>query len=499
MKRHNHTLNFQNTTSGDMGVLLPVAAVDVLPGDSFIHKARLMARVAPLAFPVMHEVDVHLHHWFVPNRLVWDDWETFIVGNEGGVTYPTITPGSAAETVIYDRMGVEPVTGVAFDALPVRAYNLIWNEFYRDQDLSTARTIDKTDGADTTSDKDLARVAWGKDYFTTARATPQQGSALTIGFAAGTAPLTGIGIGSDTAAPWNSVTETDGTSYNDYGDPGGLRVSSTEADVETDTHLYFQTDGAGTPQLFADLTSASGGIDVNEMLQQVALQRIAEARSFFGSRYEDYLRFYGVNPRDGRLSRPEFLGGGRQRIAFSEVLATAEGTSTNVGDLFGHGIVGVRGKPYRKMFEEHGWMISTLFIRPKAMYQNGIPKRFLRTQPTDFWHKELEVLPWQEVNELEVYGGGSAANVFGYAPRYSEYREILSYVSGTFRGGTEEDWTLAREFASAPTLNESFITCTPSDRIYQDASMPEMLITIDNQIRARRLVSKHARIGNVSL
>lgn len=460
MKRSQHDLSFIHSLSLDMGYLVPLGAIDVLPGDSMRVAASVLARVAPLAKPVMHPVEIRVHNWFVPNRILWDDWEDFIVGNEAGATYPTITPATAADTALYDHMGVEPVTGVPLDALPIRAYNRIWNEFYRDQDLAAVRTEDQLD---------LARIAWGKDYFTTARANPQQGAAVEVGFSTGLVGLTApSGTGSTTSFQYDSI-------------PTG--TPDTEVTVAGDA-------------LYADLSNATGGIDINDLRNSISLQRIAEAREFFGSRYVDYLRWYGVNPSDGRLDRPEYLGGGKQMISFSEVLATAEGTNTDVGDLYGHGIAGVRQRPLRKMFEEHGWMISVMSVRPKGIYQNGIPRRFLRDEPTDYWHRELELLPWQSVSELEIYGGGSAANVFGYTPRYDEYRETMSYVSGSFRGGTEEDWTLSREFASAPTLNESFITCTPSDRIYSDSTMPELLCTANMNIKARRLVAANARMSN---
>lgn len=495
MRRYDHNLSFAHSLSLNMGYLVPLAAVDVLPGDTFIHGTSALVRVAPLAKPVMHLVDIRVHHWFVPNRIVWDDWEEFIVGNEGGVTYPTVAPTSAAEAAVYDHMGVEPVTGVGFDALPLRAYNLIFNEFYRDQDLVTARTIDLTDGVDTTTARTLAQIAWGKDYFTTARSTPQQGTAVDVAFSAGTAPVLGVGWDATNLPTFEAsqtTRETGGTS----------RVYASraqDADAGFRTVMEVDPGNAGFPFVRADLSQATGGIDINDLRRAVALQRIAEARSFFGSRYADFLRFYGVNPRDGRLQRPEYLGGGKAEISFSEVLATAEGSTVDVGDLFGHGISGLRTKRYRKMFEEHGWMITLMSVRPKGVYQNGIPRRFLRREPTDFWHRELELLPWQSVTELELFAAGSSANIFGYTPRFEEYRETPSYVSGTFRGGTEEDWTLAREFASAPTLNSSFITCTPSDRIYQDTSMPELLVNSYHDIRARRLVARHASLKGVGL
>lgn len=489
MKRATFDLSFMNQTTLDMGYLIPIGCVDVLPGDTFRAKTDLLARVSPLAKPVMHPVQISVHNWFVPNRIIWSDWENFIVGNEGGATYPTITPATAADAVLYDYMGAEPVGSVEYDALPIRAYNLIWNEYYRDQDLSTPRVIDLSDGADTTTETDLARVSWGKDYFTTARANPQQGAAVEVGFSAGRADVKGVGVARASTPPaWttpNRFYETGDTAFQtgqtvaDGGDVAVRRAGTTDF-----------------PDVYADLSTATGGIDINELRNAISLQRIAEAREFFGSRYVDYLRWYGVNPRDGRLDRPEYLGGGKQQISFSEVLSTAQGASVDVGEMFGHGIAGLRQRPIRKMFEEHGWFITMLSVRPKSIYQNGIPRRFLRRQPTDFWHRELELLPWQSIDELEIYGGGTPGTVFGYTPRYDEYRETNSYVSGTFRGGTEEDWTLAREFASAPTLNESFITCTPSDRIYLDATQPEILATTRQSIRARRLVAATARMSN---
>lgn len=469
-------LSFIHSLSLDQGYCVPLAAIDVLPGDTMRIKASVLARVAPLAKPIMQPVEVRVHHWFVPNRLIWDDWEEFIVGNEGAATYPTIAPATVADAVLYDHMGAEPIAGYEYDALPIRAYNLIWNEFYRDQDLSAPRVIDLTDGADTTTDTSLARVAWGKDYFTTARAAPQQGTAVTVGFSAGSAPVSFAEIG---ATP-QAVTL--------------LRASA--AAVTTAQFSGGAGTAAATVEAEADLSQATGGIDINELRNAISLQRIAEAREFYGSRYVDFLRWYGVNPKDGRLDRPEYLGGGRQQISFSEVLSTADSGTADVGDLYGHGIAGLRSRPARKFFEEHGWMISVMFVRPKGIYQNGIPRRFQRTEPTDFWHRELELLPWQAVDETEIYGAGTRGTVFGYVPRYDEYREANSFVSGTFRGGTEEDWTLAREFASAPALNETFITCTPSDRVYLDTTMPEILATCQMDIMAKRCVAASARMTN---
>lgn len=484
MKRSSHDLSFDHALSLDMGRLVPIGAIDVLPGDTMRIQTNMLLRVAPLAKPVFHSVEASVHHWYVPNRILWDDWEEFIVGNEAGHTYPVITPAGAGGTVLLDHMGCEPTVGRSYDALPIYAYNMIWNEFYRDQDLSAERV---------NNDPTLARVAWQKDYFTTARAAPQQGTAVEVGFATGNAPIDGIWFRTDNG---NSLTSSQSL-VDTSGDtvPAGEPVQFGH-NTSTEEVAFSRDTVTGYPDIYADLTAASGGIDINDLRNAISLQRIAEARNFFGSRYVDYLRWYGVNPSDGRLDRPEYLGGGKQRLSFSEVLSTADSGAADVGDLFGHGIAGLRSRPIRKMFEEHGWLISLLHVRPRGVYQSGHPRRFLRRSPEDFWHREFELLPWQPVQMREIWGAGGSEAIFGYVPRYDEYRETMSYVSGTFRGGTEEDWTLAREFSSQPGLNETFVTCTPSQRIYQDTSMPEILANCHNSIQARRLVSASARMSN---
>lgn len=463
MKRTPHDLSFEHSTTFDMGQLIPISAIDVLPGDTLRCNTSALIRVSPQVNPVYHDCEVRIHNWFVPNRILWNGWEEFIVGNvaESGSHPEDPMQG----TGILDYMGCELSPGASVDSLPIRAYNLIFNEFYRDQDLDNEAAI---------TSQQVRRVRWAKDYFTTARPTPQQGDAITLPIS-GQAPVEGLAFGTD---------------QNIQGFPGGQLPGDPPNSTNTASAV---TDKDVRP--FANLADAAS-VDINELRQSIALQKIAEARSFFGSRYVDYLRWYGINPRDGRLSRPEYLGGGRGRINFSEVLSTAESQNTEVGDLYGHGIAGVRSRPYRKMFEEHGWMITMCFVRPRGVYQTGTPRRFLRRQPTDYWHRELELMPWQEVKTREIFTAADDEDVFGYAPRYDEYREIQSYVSGTMRGGTEEDWHLGRDFDSAPTLNSSFVECDPSDRIYTDGNMPQIIARFRQDIRGRRLVRGNARISS---
>lgn len=477
--RNEFNLSHEHKTSFDMGYLIPICTEEVLPGDTFIHNTSAMCRVAPLANPLMHNVDVSVHHWYVPNRILWDAWEDFITGDDTQ-THPTKTLDTDLE--LCDYFGMYPQTGLVVNALPFRAYNAIYNHNFRDQDLQTERATD---------DDTLARVCWEKDYFTTARLTPQVGDAISIGFNSG---------------------QVDVISTNASGERGPMIMRSTAAgtvmtganvSLSRDTATGALEDNNGTQgyldpngSLFADLTTATGGIDIDELRRSIALQRFAEARARFGTRYEDYLRFLGVNPADGRLDRPEYLGGGKQNLSFSEVITTAEGSTTVPGDLYGHGIGSVRSRRYRKMFEEHGWVMTTMFVRPKTGYMQAMPRKFSRTDPMDYWQKELETLPWQAVPHKEIYAPDNNTTTFGYVPRYDEYRHSFNYASGTFRT-TDKDWHMMRDLSAEPTLNSSFVTCTPTDRIYSDNSMPEIQASVYNNIRARRLVRRSASISSI--
>ncbi|AXL14847.1 major capsid protein [Microviridae sp.] len=466
--RNQFNLSHEHKTSVDMGQLIPVMTEEVLPGDTFIHRATALARVAPLVNPLMHRVELRMHTFYCPNRLIWQDierdldlgektggnWEDFITGNDESLLgKPTYLTG--AQEPLLDYMGIPPKEGLEVDAFPLAMYNMVYNEFYRDQDLQTKRGL---------FSNTVARCAWQKDYFTIARPQPQQGEQEAIPIQS--KMLRGASEGG-----------TEGT-YRDQ-DNQDYTMQNTPRFVYVDGSFQ---DGIGT-------------IEIDDLRRQIALQRFAEARMRFGSRYIDYLRYLGVNPTDGRLDRPEYLGGGKELLSFSEVLSTAKGTDTNVGDMFGHGIGMGQMNGYRKQFEEHGWVMTFLSARPKTVYQDAVPRKFQRHEPMDYWQKELEVLPWQEVKEQEVHKDGDPTKPWGYVPRYEEYRHGVSYVSGSLRGGTENDWHMAREFATPPALNGSFVECTPTDRIYQDSNMPDLVLNIQHNIKARRLVGQTAAMG----
>jgi len=481
MKRNKHSLSHYKLLSCDMGELVPLTCFEVLPGDSVQQATSLLLRVSPLLAPVMHPVSVRIHHWYVPNRLVWDDWENFITGGSDGLgdgaVFPTITTAAGTADVgsLADYFGVPDAANQVLNALPFRAYSMIFNEFYRDQDLTTKRVIDTTSGADVTTDTTLAKVAWEKDRFTSARPWPQKGPEVTL-------PL-------GTSAP--VVTDNTSVTIKGHSEQGSRNWSVANADDKT----YMQGFAQGADEfvrfadntgLQVDLTGATA-VSVNAVREAFALQRYQEARAMYGSRYTEYLRYLGVRSSDARLQRPEYLGGGKQTISFTEILQTAPTTSgaeLGVGNLKGHGIAASRSRRYRRFFEEHGHVISLLSVRPRTMYGNGLERMWSRNTKEDFWQKELEQIGQMEIYNREVYALDSApGDVFGYNDRYSEYRHIQSTIAGEFRT-TLNYWHMARIFAGDVTLNNAFVESDPTKRINAVTTNDVLWIMANHSIQA---------------
>jgi len=491
MKRGKFSLSNYKLLSCDMGELIPCGLWEVLPGDTVQAATSALLRASPLLAPVMHPVDVRIHHWFVPHRLVWEDWENFITGGPDGLNasvFPTITIGGgtgAAIGSLADYLGIPTgVNNIEASALPFRGYALIWNEWYRDQDLQTALTIDKTSGADTTTNTTLQNIAWEKDYFTSSRPWEQKGAGITIPLG-DEAPVLGIGKFNDTWGGSQTVFESDGTAST-YTNASGidLGAGSTSFYVERGA----QVGGSYYPNIRADLSAASG-ITINDLREGMALQRYEEARARFGSRYVEYLRYLGVRSSDARLQRPEYLGGGRETIQFSEVLQTAEGPDP-VGALKGHGIAAMRSNRYGRFFEEHGYVFSFISVRPKTIYAQGLPRHFNRRVKEDFWQKELQHIGQQEVLNKEVYAAHATPDgTFGYQDRYDEYRRTESTIAGGFRDNLDF-WHFARIFGSTPALNADFVKCVPTERTFAVPSEDVLWIMAKHSVQARRVVAQ---------
>lgn len=495
MKRSKHNLGYTRLTTFDGGEIVPIGLTEVLPGDSFRHDTSALVRVQPLVAPVMHPVDVQVHHWFVPNRLVWTGWEDFITGvntlntvpivqitelNTGGVIRLAQGFGAGLDD------GGDPFT-VSLNAMPFRGYNLIFNEFYRDQDIDSKVTVNTGGGSDLVGNYTMLRSRWAKDYFTTARVEPQagDGSVVSLGLS-GEAPVKGLGF-SDTAVYTGTAAGT--REAGTVGVPPGNDWSTVALSPKV------RGDNASKiPSVYADLGATgfglAGEMEINEWRRAMAYQRLLEHRNRFGSRYRDYLAFLGVKSSDARLQRPEYLGGGKVTLSFSEVLATAETTEAALGTMGGHGIGAVRSRAYRRFFEEHGYVHSFMIIRPRPMYTQQVPRHFLRRVMTDYWQKELEMMGEQPISNREIYSrAADDSGVFGYIPRYDDYRRAFSNVAGEFRT-TLDYWHYGRIFADQPVLNPTFLECLPTDRVYVTTDASEFLVMVQHRIKAFRLIQK---------
>lgn len=477
MKRSKHSLSNYKLLSADMGELIPCGLTEVLPGDTIQQATSALVRVAPLVSPVMHPVHVRIHHWFVPHRLVWDEWEDFITGGPDGDSvpeFPTIDAGAGfAVGSLADYLGCPTsVAGLDVSALPFRGYAMIWNEWYRDQDLQTPLVIDRTSGVDTTTNVALQNVAWEKDYFTSSRPWTQKGPDVSVPIGVSAPIVSPNGIG-------GNVGVHDGVG-------GAIRNLWAQTAVPVNVTMRNST---MTGALFADLTSASG-VNVNDLREAFALQRYEEARARYGSRYTEYLRYLGVRSSDARLQRPEYLGGGRQTIQFSEVLQTGpDGSGEGVADLKGHGIGALRSNRYRRFFEEHGYVFSFISVKPKTIYANGLPRTWNRRTKEDFFQKELQHIGQQEVLNKELYAAHAQPDgVFGYQDRYDEYRRSESTIAGEFRT-VLNDWHYARIFASAPALNADFVKSVPTKRVNAVQTNDILYIMVNHSIQARRIIA----------
>lgn len=486
MKRYKHNLSNYKLTTFDMGRLIPVQVQEILPGDSMRASTRMLIRCSPMLAPVMHPVVARIHHWFIPHRLTWpmlgpgNGWEDFITGGKDGLDDQTVPQQSnvvgAGSLGDYFGLPVSPSGPSTINSLPTRAYNLIWNHFYRDQDLQAELNL---------ANINLQSICWEKDYFTSSRPTPQKGPDVTVPL--GTiAPVKGIAPVS--TAAYNQantqVNESDGTQRT-YA--SSIITSNTGGNA---THIEENPDLPGYPAIYADLSMATAA-NVNEWRRAFAMQRYQEARSRYGSRYNEFLRYQGVTPADSRLNRPEYLGGGRAVINFSEVLQTSKSEADNpLGKLGGHGISAVRSRPFVRHFNEHGYMMTLVSVRPKTIYQDGIERTWLRKDKEDFFHKELQQIGQQPITVNEIYANDTnGEDTFGYQDRYSEYKRTPSKVCGDFRS-TLDFWHLARKFSQAPALNSSFVQCSPSKRIFAEQTRHSLWCMVDNRVVARRMVRK---------
>lgn len=462
-------------TAFDSGYLVPIFLDEVLPGDSFNLNMTAFARLATPLFPFMDNLKLETFFFFVPCRLVWDNW----VRMQGEQDDPDdsidyivpsfpVEPSGFAVSSIFDYFGL-PTAGQygAFNStrvstLPLRAYNKIFNDWFRDQNLVDSVLVRRTDGSDGYSDFTLLRRAKRHDYFASCLPWTQKGNNPVTIPLAGSAPVKGIGwaAGAVPGASGSTFRESGGDTAV-YGP--AMAMANVSMNTTTSPANYY-------PTIYADLTEATGAT-INQLRQSFQIQRMLERNARGGSRYTE-LNFshFGVKSPDARLQRSEYLGGGSSDIIVNPIAQTSgtdvTGSTTPQGNLSGMATALARRHGFSQSFTEHGYIIGLANVRADLTYQQGVRKLWFRSTLYDFYRPVFANLGEQAVLNKEIYCDGDTTDeeVFGYQERWAEYRHFPSMVTGLMRStaaNTIDAWHLAQRFSAVPTLNQEFIEENP--------------------------------------
>lgn len=463
-------LSYDKKLTCDMGELIPVLCDEMVPGDKFDLGNQIVVRFQPLVAPILHEINAYVHYFFVPYRLLWASWEDFITGGETGSdasVLPRWSPTNNALGSLWDYLGF-PTGIVPTDALPLdfprAAYNFIYNEFYRDENLITAVAL---------TNEAILKRAWEKDYFTSALPWQQKGTAPAL-------PISGV-----TSAQWAAGTIV--TDTNNY------RAPQFKDSADSKAYIYNAQANANLRNFLnsntVDLSTATT-FNVSDLRLAFQIQRWMERNARAGSRYTEFLKaHFGVSPRDERLQRPEYVGGSKSAVIVSEVLQTSKTESgAPQGNLAGHGLVADSTYVGSYHAKEYGLIMGIMSIMPRSAYSQGIDRQWLRRTKYDFYSPEFANLSEQAVERAEIYAtavAGENRTIFGYQGRYDEMRVKRNMVVGKMRS-TFNYWHLGREFSGAPLLNQSFIECVPSKRIFAVTTEPGLIVDVENRIKAVR-------------
>ena len=493
------TFNRSHThkTTFDAGQLIPIYVDEVLPGDTKTANFTAFGRLATPITPIMDDVFITMHSFFVPSRLVMDKWENLMgeQANPGDSTdFPVpqlVDDGDTGFSAgsLMDYFGLptsNQATGLSVSALPFRAYNLIYNEWYRDQNLQDSVEVPTDQGPDNLSDNiyQIRRRGKRHDYFTSCLPTPQKGQPIDIGIGT-TAPIQGTGT--------FRLQDSTGTTTYISKNSGNNELFGSSAINAIEMLEY-------ASGLEADLSSASS-VTINQLRQSFALQRLAETNIRSGTRYIETIKaHFGVTSPDARLQRPEFLGGGECRLQMTPVPQTNSSNSsgqygsmmTPQGTLAGMGTFANSGGGFTKSFTEHGFVITLASARVPLTYQNGINRMWSRRTRYDHYFPTLANLGEQAVLNKEIYADGTSADdgVFGYQERWAELRYKPSQITGKFRSNDPQSldvWHLSQDFTSTPNLNATFIEDNPPlDRVIATANEPHFLVDIDIKLKDAR-------------
>lgn len=511
-KRNAFNLSYENKLSCNMGELIPFYIQDVLPHDTFKVGNEYIMRAQPLLAPLMHRVDIRQDYFFVPLRLIWKNFDTFITGGESGnevVEAPwfssSLIPNSSTSGVkkrvkLLDLLGYPSYlkegtaeSGFEYEklsSLRLRAYNLIYNEYFRDQNFeNTAVNCPITDGEDnlTNLNMDLLNSCWKKDYFTSALPNPQRGNQVNVPFSGSEVILRDPSQVGVNAPSLKNVGGSSGTLISINGDVKASGLQATPAYIDPNNSL-----GVDNLQ-----------ISINDLRRANALQRWFELSARGGSRLvEQIASFFGIRPSDYRLQRPQYLGGGSQPFGISDVVqtsATAE-EQTALGTLAGRATGLNKQFVFNQTFEEHGIIIGILRVLPRTSYQQGCSRLLQKFDKFDYAWPLFGNLGEQEVYNKEVYCStvnalvGSSPNndVFGYQSRYAEYKYTPDECHGDFKNSLNY-WHLGRIFANRPLLNSSFVKADPSKRIFAvtDDDEDSLLFDVYNSVTSFRCLPSY--------
>lgn len=557
-KSNRFNLSHDVKLTAKFGKITPILCQDCLPGDIFKLNSEVMCRFAPMVAPIMTQVNVYTHFFFVPKRLLWDNFKTFITGGEDGVDvplYPRLrlvhaSPQTKSGNLFYsgslaDYLGfpvfshdsngdpwIHPDNHLDLDALPFRAYQLIWNEYYRDQNLMDEVDIMKdVDGISVVSHSgkpalglmQLRNRSWKKDYFTSSLPWAQRGDEVELPLQ-GTADLSYKDV-SEVRIPLADQPNALGQSYMPNNHPfiqdDSLEIKDGRFHAKTanvDLNVGFAPSGSSgalwplriglTPEHLKSLIagvdlSAASSATINELRRAIKAQEFLELAARGGSRYiEQIYAYFGVRSSDARLQRPEFLGGGKSPVVISDILQTSQTTETSAqATPSGHAMSVQRSHSFKFRCEEHGYIIGVMSIMPKAAYMQGLPRMYQKFDRLDHYWPQFAHLGEQEIKTNEIYCNPSLPpsedkgdTTFGYTPRYAEYKYMMDSIHGDFRDSLSF-WHMGRIFSGAPALNEAFLTNVEdaANRVFNvvDEDVDKIWINVHHNLKALRKMPKY--------